>query len=51
MCPLPDWGELGKLTLPQLHALAKEMGVEYEDTTTVEELAALLAAEHVTAVI
>lgn len=43
--------ELEKLTLPQLHALAKEMGVEYTDTTSAEELAALLVAEHITAVI
>ena len=43
--------ELEKLTLPQLHALAKEMGVEYTDNTPVEELAALLVAEHITAVI
>lgn len=43
--------ELRKMTLPQLHALAKGMGVEYTDNTTVEELAALLAAEHITAVI
>lgn len=46
-----DLAELEKLTLPQLHALAKEMGVEYTDSTTVEELAALLVAEHITAVI
>lgn len=46
-----DLAQLEKLTLPQLHALAKEMDVEYEDTTTVEELAALLATEHVTAII
>lgn len=46
-----DLAELEKLTLPQLHALAKEMGVEYTDNTTVEELAALLVAEHITAVI
>ena len=46
-----DLAELEKLTLPQLHALAKEMGVAYQDSTTVEELAKLLAAEHVTAMI
>lgn len=46
-----DLAELEKLTLPQLHALAKEMGVEYKDNDTAEELAALLATEHVTAVI
>lgn len=46
-----DLAELEKLTMPQLHALAKEMGVEYTDNTTVEELAALLVAEHITAVI
>lgn len=46
-----DLAELEKLTLPQLHALAKEMGVEYTDSTTVEELAAMLVAEHITAVI
>ena len=46
-----DLAELEKLTLPQLHALAKEMGVEYTDNTTVEELAAMLVAEHITAVI
>lgn len=46
-----DLAELEKLTLPQLHALAKEMGVEYTDTTSAEELAALLVAEHITAVI
>lgn len=46
-----DLAELEKLTLPQLHTLAKEMGVEYTDSTTVEELAALLVAEHITAVI
>ena len=46
-----DLEELEHLTLPQLHALAKEMGVEYTDNTTVEELAALLVAEHITAVI
>lgn len=46
-----DLAELEKLTLPQLHTLAKEMGVAYTDNTTVEELAALLVAEHITAVI
>lgn len=46
-----DLAELEKLTMPQLHALAKEMGVEYTDNTTVEELAAMLVAEHITAVI
>lgn len=46
-----DLAELEKLTLPQLHALAKEMSVEYTDTTSAEELAALLVAEHITAVI
>ena len=46
-----DLEQLKKLTLPQLHALAKEMGVAYEDATTAEELATLLAAEHVTDVI
>lgn len=46
-----DLAELEKLTLPQLHALAKEMGVNYTDTTSAEELAALLVAEHITAVI
>ena len=46
-----DFDQLKTLTLPQLHALAKEMGVVYQDSTTVEELAALLAAEPVTAVI
>lgn len=46
-----DLAELEKLTLPQLHALAKEMGVEYTDNATVEELAALLVTEHFTAVI
>lgn len=46
-----DLKELEQLTLPQLHALAKEMGVEYTDNTTAEELAALLVAEHITAVI
>ena len=46
-----DLAELEKLTLPQLHALAKEMGVEYTDTTSAEELAALLVAERITAVI
>lgn len=43
--------ELEKLTLTQLHTLAKEMGVEYTDDTTAEELAALLVAEHITAII
>lgn len=46
-----DLTELEKLTLPQLHALAKQMGVEYQDSTTAQELAKLLAAEHVTAMI
>lgn len=46
-----DPEQLKTLSLPQLHALAKEMNVEYQDGATVEELAALLAAEHVTAVI
>lgn len=46
-----DPEQLKTLTLPQLHALAKEVGVAYQDSTTAEELAALLAAEHVTAVI
>lgn len=46
-----DLEELKKLSLSQLHALAKEMGVEYQDGATVEELAALLAEEHITAVI
>ena len=46
-----DPEQLKTLTLSQLHALAKEMGVTYQDSTTVEELAELLAAEHVTAVI
>lgn len=46
-----DLAELEKLTMPQLHALAKEMGVEYTDNTTVEELASMLVAEHITAVI
>lgn len=46
-----DIEELNHLTLPQLHALAKEVGVEYTDSTTAEELAALLVAEHITAVI
>lgn len=46
-----DIEELNHLTLPQLHALAKEVGVEYTDSTTAEELAAMLADEHVTAVI
>ena len=46
-----DLAELEKLTLPQLHALAKEMGVEYTDETTAEELATLLVGEHITAVI
>ena len=46
-----DPEQLKELTLPQLHALAKDMGVAYTDSTTAEELAALLAAEHVTAVI
>lgn len=46
-----DLEELEHLTLPQLHALAKEMGVEYTDSTTVEELAALLVEKHITAVI
>lgn len=46
-----DPAQLGSLTLQQLHALAKEMGVPYEENATVEELAHLLADEHVTAVI
>ena len=46
-----DLAELKKLTLPQLHTLANEMGIEYTDNTTVEELAALLVTEHITAVI
>lgn len=46
-----DPNQLKTLSLPQLHALAKEMDVEYQDNATVEELAALLATEHVTAVI
>lgn len=46
-----DLEQLKTLTLPQLHALANEMGVAYQDGATVEELATLLAAEHVTAVI
>lgn len=46
-----DLEELEHLTLPQLHALAKEMGVEYTDATSAADLAALLAAEHLTAVI
>lgn len=46
-----DPEQLKTLSLPQLHALAKEMSVAYTDDTTVEELAALLAAEHVTALI
>lgn len=49
--PLLSLEELEKLTLPQLHALAHEMGVEYTDSTTVEELAAVLAEEQSTAVI
>ena len=43
--------ELEHLTLPQLHALAKEMGVEYTESTTTEELATLLVEKHITAVI
>ena len=46
-----DLEQLEKLTLPQLHALAKQMGVEYQDSATAQELAKLLAAEHVTAII
>lgn len=46
-----DPEQLKILTLPQLHALAKEMGVEYTDNTSAEELAVLLAHEHVTKVI
>lgn len=46
-----DPDQLKMLTLPQLHALAKDMGVEYTDSTTTEELAKLLANEHITAVI
>lgn len=46
-----DPEQLGSLTLQQLHVLAKEMGVSYEENATVEELAHLLADEHVTAVI
>ena len=46
-----DLEELEHLTLPQLHALAKEMGVEYTDATNAADLAALLAAEHLTAII
>lgn len=46
-----DLEQLKALTLPQLHALAKEMGVVYTDTTTAEELAVLLAAGHVTTII
>lgn len=46
-----DLEDLQKLSLPQLRVLAKEMGVEYQDGATVEELATLLAAEHITAVI
>lgn len=46
-----ELAELEKLTLPQLHALAKDMNVEYTDETTAAELAAKLATEHITAVI
>lgn len=46
-----DLEQLEQLTLSQLHALAKEMGVAYQDGTTAQELAKLLAAEHVTAII
>lgn len=46
-----DPEELEKLTLPQLHALANGMGVTYTDATTAGELAAKLAAEHITAII
>ena len=46
-----DLEELEHLTLPQLHALAKEMDVEYTDATSAADLAALLAAEHLTAII
>ncbi len=46
-----DPAQLGSLTLQQLHALAKEMGVPYDENATTEELAHLLADEHVTAVI
>jgi len=46
-----DPAQLGSLTLQQLHVLAKEMGVPYSENATVEELANLLAGEHVTAVI
>lgn len=46
-----DPDQLKNLTLPQLHAMAKEMGVVYQDGTTAEELAKILAAEHVTAMI
>ena len=46
-----DLDQLKELTLPQLHALAKDMDVAYHDGSTVDELAELLAKEHVTAVI
>lgn len=46
-----DLDELEKLTLPQLHALAKSVGVEYTDATTAADLVAKLATEHITAVI
>lgn len=46
-----DPAQLGGLTLQQLHVLAKEMGVPYDENATVEDLAHLLADEHVTAVI
>lgn len=46
-----DPEQLKTLTLPQLHTLAKEMGVAYTDNTSAEELAVLLAQGHVTAVI
>lgn len=46
-----DLDQLKELTLPQLHALAKDMDVAYHDGATVDELAELLAKEHVTAVI
>ena len=46
-----DPEQLKTLTLPQLHALAKDMGVVYADDTGAEELAGLLAQEHLTKVI
>lgn len=46
-----DLDELEKLTLPELHALAKSVGVEYTDATTAADLVAKLATEHITAVI